>query len=191
MILRKDVSTPRYHVDLKCKCGAVVSKSLIYLKKHLEHDKEMKCMSCLPGSNKTHGMSYDRLFFIWQDMNRRCRDPKRKGFKNYGGRGISVCDEWKIFENFRDWSLSNGYETNLSIERVDVNSGYHPSNCCWIAKSDQSKNRRDSLIVEFRGNRMCLADFAKNVNACYETVRRRFKSGKTTEGIYMEFGCGS
>lgn len=90
-----------------------------------------------------HGMKHTRLYRIWQGMLRRCDNPKRKDFKDYGGRGITVCEEWKkCFTAFRDWSLSNGYRDDLTIDRVNNNEMYSPENCRWVDMETQNKNKR-------------------------------------------------
>lgn len=90
------------------------------------------------------GESKTRLYRIWSGMIRRCKDHKFKDFHNYGGRGITVCDEWmNIFSVFKEWAINNGYVDTLTIERKDVNGNYEPKNCSWIPMSEQSKNRRN------------------------------------------------
>ena len=77
-------------------------------------------------------------------MKRRCLKINCKDYHNYGGRGIVICDEWmNDFLQFKEWSYKNGYDDNLTIERIDVNIGYNPKNCTWIPNSEQSKNRRN------------------------------------------------
>ncbi len=98
--------------------------------------------------HKVHGGYYSRLYKVWFSMKQRCYNPKSKDYKNYGGRGIIVCDEWlHDFETFRDWALQIGYDENApfgecTIDRIDVNGNYEPCNCRWITIKEQRKNQR-------------------------------------------------
>jgi hypothetical protein len=100
---------------------------------------------------RTHGEGRSRLHSAWNNMLNRCRDKGNTSYMNYGGRGITVCDEWKTYMPFRDWALANGYRDDLTIERIDVNGNYKPSNCMWIPKSKQSRNRRNVPLVSYLG----------------------------------------
>jgi hypothetical protein len=81
-------------------------------------------------ANHKHKMSHTRIYECWQHMKRRCYSPQDKRYNYYGGRGITVCDEWlKDFKNFADWALSNGYSDELTLDRIDVNGNYEPLNC--------------------------------------------------------------
>ena len=94
-------------------------------------------------ANRTHGNRNTRLYRIWNCMKNRCYRKSYHAFDHYGGRGIKVCDEWKDdFQAFYKWAMSNGYEDNLSIDRVDNDKGYSPDNCRWATMADQNKNKR-------------------------------------------------
>ena len=94
-----------------------------------------------------HGGRYTRLYGIWRGLRQRCSNPNAKGYCNYGGRGITVCPEWKDFPTFKKWAHDNGYNNSLTIERIDVNGNYEPSNCRWVTRSEQSQNKQDTIRV--------------------------------------------
>lgn len=81
----------------------------------------------------THGMTGTSLYRCWKNMKVRCTNPNSERYKHYGGRGIEICSDWNEFENFMDWALDNGYREGLTIDRIDVDSGYNPANCRWIS----------------------------------------------------------
>ena len=120
--------------------------------------------------NRTHGESHTRLHNTWLGIIDRCRHHK-----GYGGRGISVCEEWKDYVTFREWALSNGYADNLTIERIDVNGDYCPGNCTWIPLEKQARNRRTTHWVEYNGERMSLAEACERANMPYKQVFARVK----------------
>lgn len=97
----------------------------------------------MQNGNVIHGGYKTRLYSIWHHMKYRCNNPNAPKYPLYGGRGITVCDEWiNSFPAFRDWALDNGYDDNLTLDRIDNNKGYNPNNCRWATSSDQNRNRR-------------------------------------------------
>lgn len=111
-----------------------------------------------------------RLYSIWINMKTRCYNPKIREYKDYGGRGIKICEEWRnSFKAFYEWSISNGYSDTLSIDRIDVNGNYSPDNCKWSDRIEQANNKRTTVMI----NGMSLKRFCIEHNINYKTVHTR------------------
>src|SRR3972149_3257398 len=99
-----------------------------------------------------HGGSYTKLYYVWSNMKQRILNPNNKGYKNYGGRGITICPEWtdKLngFINFRDWALNNGNADNLVIDRENSYGNYEPSNCRFLTMEESNRNRTNTITME-------------------------------------------
>ena len=108
------------------------------------HTKSCGCYNKrrIKEANKTHGLGYTRLYKIWGSVRGRTLNPKNKQYNDYGGRGITICDEWLDIQNFYNWAMSNGYSDELSIDRIDNNGNYCPENCRWTTSIIQNRNKR-------------------------------------------------
>lgn len=129
-----------------------------------------------------HGCHGTRLYRIWAHMKARCLDPDSDVYSYYGGRGISICEDWKnSFSNFYQWAMSNGYSTELTIDRIDVNGNYEPSNCRWATRKEQNRNMRSTRMLTFRGETLCLEDMATKYGINKATLARRLQRGWSLE----------
>lgn len=123
-----------------CDCGKQVVICGDSLKRGLT--KSCGCLNSKAVTERSskHGESRTRLYHIWQGMIYRCENPNATGFEHWGGKGVSVCAEWRNnYENFRDWAMANGYLDDLEIDRINPNGNYEPRNCQWITKSENIK----------------------------------------------------
>lgn len=158
----------------RCSCG--VERPV--LGADLRGGKSTNCgcakVARIAALNVSHGESGSRLHRIWGNMRARCNRPRSTGYARYGGRGITVCDEWdRSYEAFRDWARASGYTDDLSIERVDVDGGYCPENCTWADHTTQSRNRRfvrkradgTPWSTVAKGNGIARAVFANRISA--------------------------
>ena len=120
-------------------------------------------------------------------MKTRCYNSKSPSFKNYGARGIAICDEWKnSFEAFRDWAMANGYADNLTIDRTNNDGNYEPSNCRWVDNTEQVRNRRNTLLFSFGSENKTLKEICEILNLNYKTEHTRLKKhGYEEEQKYL------
>lgn len=161
----------------KCDCGNECIVSSSNLRK--SHTQSCGCLQreATSKANTTHGHRYSRLYGIWNAMIGRCHRKNSKAYPLYGGRGIAVCDEWKSFEGFLKWSLENGYEDGLSIDRVDNDKGYSPDNCRWATMEIQANNKRTNITIEYNGEHHTIAEWSKILGVKYATLYMRYKRG--------------
>ena len=121
------------------------------------------------------------LYNKWGSMKTRCYYPKSKDYKNYGGRGIKICDEWLNYDNFRNWSISTGYQEGLTIDRIDNDRNYEPSNCKWITMKEQQRNKRNNRIITYNGKSLTLVEWGEIYNINPDRIGARLKNGWSVE----------
>ena len=146
--------------------------------------KSCGCLAneCNPPIMVKHNGSKSRLYSIWKGIKGRCLNKNLKAYHYYGGRGIKICDEWKNdFASFRDWALQNGYSKNLTIDRIDVNGNYEPSNCRWATWKEQANNTRSNRYINYKGKKYSLSEGARLANMDYRIFCNRLYNGWSVE----------
>lgn len=174
----------QYRYQCKCDCGGeriVPANSL----------KSGRCNSCgclhteeLLRRNVSHGMTGTDLFFKYYHMKARCYNPKEQYYYCYGGRGIIIAQEWlgeNGFTNFVEWAISNGYKEGLTIDRIDVNGNYEPSNCRWIPMRYQFFNKQNTIYR----NGVSVAQKAYECGLNYKTIHDRIKRGWADSELFL------
>lgn len=173
----------------KCDCG-----NFIHTRSYCLTSNHTKSCGCFQKEQArklktTYGLGNTRLSYIWRDMKKRCYNEKSKYYKNYGGRGIKVCDEWlNDFMNFYNWAIDNGYNDNLTLDRVNVNGNYEPINCKWSTKMEQANNRRNNVIVFYNERYLTLKELSELLNVNYRTINKQKLRGWTIEKILKKAG---
>lgn len=165
--------------NCECSCGA---RKKVYAT-HLTSGLSPSC-GCLTRNvigtlNYSHGKSKTRLYNIWCGIKGRCCNPNVSNFYLYGGRGITVCDEWnKSYESFEKWALENGYSDDLTIDRKDSNGNYCPENCRWSTPKEQSNNTRKTIFVEYDGKTFSVKGLSEYLNLNYNKLIKGIRAKK-------------
>ena len=160
----------------KCDCG----NKIIVSGNNLKSGNTQSC-GCLfkevhKIGNPKHKLYNTRIYKIWCGMKDRCYSKKHQAYSLYGGRGITICDEWKnnVVE-FYNWAIANGYQDYLTIDRIDNNSNYEPNNCRWVTKNEQQNNTRKNIFYEYKGEKLTLSQLSKKYNINTSTLFNRIK----------------
>ena len=165
----------------KCDCGTkrvVLAKSL---KKRMSISCGCYHKEILKDQLTTHGLTDERIYTIYHNMIQRCTNPNNDRYLDYGGRGISVCQEWKNdFKAFYDWSMTNGYAENLTIDRINVDGNYEPNNCRWVTMKKQINNKRNSILFTFYGITKSLKEWCDCIGENYQKMYGRYHRGYET-----------
>ncbi len=158
-----------------CKCDCGNEKEVAKSNLTSGNSKSCGCVhkEQLVERMKTHGETGSRLYWIWGGMKSRCLNPNDPRFADYGGRGIKICDEWNGFAGFREWAMSTGYSDKLTIDRIDVNGNYEPSNCRWATIAEQANNKRTNVLVTHNGETHTLKQWSEILGINYFTLHSR------------------
>lgn len=161
----------RFRWLCRCDCGnrTIVAGGNL----HLNDDGGTRSCGCSKKGNPTHGQSRTAIYRIWKKMRRRCGNPKDSGFRYYGARGITVCKRWQVFENFLA-DMGERPSPRHSIDRINNNLGYKPSNCRWATVNEQRRNTRITIRIKYKGKTLAIADWAELLGINYRTLVRRY-----------------
>ncbi len=140
--------------------------------------------------NKSHGLSRTRIYQIYNNMRYRCYKSYASEFENYGGKGITVCDEWidkeNGFMNFYTWAMNNGYNDKLSIDRIDNTKGYFPNNCRWVNIFVQANNKSNNRLITYNGETRNIAEWVKILSIPRSRLVKRLNSGWSIERAFSK-----
>ena len=161
-----------------CSCGKITVVTSNNLTKG--HTKSCGCLQTelRKINTRTHGKTGTPLHSIWKSMKQRCYDKHGKYYKDYGGRGIKVCKEWKNnYEIFYQWAINNGYEKGLTIDRINNNGNYEPSNCRWATLIEQGNNKRNNILLTYKGKTHTATEWSRITGINARTIRQRVRKG--------------
>lgn len=158
-----------------CRCDCGTSKVIVGVSLRRGHTKSCGCLSIerLRSRRKTHGRSNTSTYACWQNMRARCTDLSRESFRNYGARGIKVCERWESFDDF--FADMGEMPRGHSLERTNNSGNYEPGNCVWATRKTQNRNTRRTLLVSFEGSTKSLAEWADEMGCKYMTLYNRIK----------------
>ncbi len=168
----------------RCDCGNITFVETCNLKAN-----RVKSCGCLKlekfiERSTKHNQRHTKLYEVWKSIKQRCLNPNNRSYKNYGLRGISICDEWKNdFNTFYTWSMKNGYNSKLSIDRINNNGNYEPSNCRWVDRTTQANNKRTNHFITYDNKTLTIAQWSQETGispcAIYCRLQRGWSPEKT------------
>lgn len=174
----------------KCDCGNITYVSTSNLTCNRIRSCGCLKLEKLLERSTTHNQRHTVLYSVWRGLRQRCNNPKHASYHNYGGRGITVCEEWdKSFQSFYEWSYANGYSTEnqkdeklkLTIDRIDNNGNYEPSNCRWVDRKTQARNMRNTKLIEFNGEIKSISEWCEIYSIKKGSFNTRIKYGWAIE----------
>lgn len=176
---KKDKNNSTYAV-CQCDCGNIVETRL----GRVINNETLSC-GCVRKKYVDRKQA-DLIYLVWFCMIRRCYNKQDEHYRLYGERGIIVCDQWKnSFSNFYDWAINNGYRKCLSLDRINNNGNYEPSNCRWTTQKQQCRNKNTNKLITYNNETLCVVEWCEKLNLDYNLVRRRLYEGWDIEEAFF------
>lgn len=185
------------HTKVQCRCDCGNVKNILLKSILSGRSTSCGCRSRILSSERRlkHGCTanyhVERLFRVWATMKDRCNNPKCKTYRHYGGRGISVCEEWnKDYLAFRTWAFQNGYDENAkrgecTLDRIDVDGDYCPNNCRWVDIGFQQNNKRNNLYIECNGETHTIREWSNITGVSYKALYRKLRVRKLAPELVL------
>ena len=170
----------------RCDCG---NKTIVpTCNLNSGHSKSCGCITAESASkrNKKHGDRHTRLYGIWTNMKTRCANGNCNRSRYYHEKGIFVCEEWESYENFKKWSLENGYNDSLTLDRIDNSKGYEPSNCRWATYKQQERNKTNNHVISYNGMSKTMVEWSEILGINYGTLRSRIYRGWSIQRAFEQ-----
>lgn len=194
LLEQSERKTKQYNWLCRCDCGNLVHANASKLQTGLQ--KSCGCfrqenLNNIGDVNRKYKVVNKRLYAVYKSMLERCYSSDAREYQNYGGRGISVCAEWLGdygFDAFAEWAFENGYDPNaehgdVTLDRIDVDGNYSPSNCRWISNAEQQNNKRTCIYQTYNGETHTLKEWSRILNISYSKIRYHYHKGKTLSEI--------
>lgn len=155
-------------VKCQCDCG---NEGYVFVT-NLNRGLSTSC-----GCVMSRAFANTKIYSVWSSMKSRCHNPNHHAYQHYGGRGITVCDDWNDVDSFGQWALANGYEEGLSLDRIDNSGNYEPSNCRWATDKEQHRNQRNNRVLDHNGESKPVSVWAEELGINNRTLLSRLRKG--------------
>ena len=186
LVVEEDVGSDKWGAKLiscRCDCGKTIICRAAHVRDGSTHSCGCMARDKITATLTTHGMAGVPEYSIWKDMRARCSNPKHDSYQRYGGRGITICDEWDDFERFMA-DMGPRPSDDYSIDRIDNDGPYSPENCQWATQPEQQRNTSRNRYVTFKGQKMTMTDAARAAGLTVGCLRGRFNAGWPEERLF-------
>jgi len=172
----------QYVPFVKCRCECGTSRNVNFNDLKSGRSTNCGCLRKKTCRNRLlkHGFSNSRIERIYYGIKSRCYNPNQESYTRYGARGIEMCEEWfGDPSKFYEWAVNNGYDDSLSIERIDVDGDYEPSNCKWATRKEQARNKSNNIMITINNETKCLKDWSNKIDVPYSTLTKTIREKGT------------